>query len=141
MTPEEVEHAFINRQAIAIGSASGPSVLGQALSVIGKGDSDSGWAREGENSICKRATTAAEADFYRAVIAAGDLAPHIPVIYSIDKVDGDGEVYDIRMQVWRWRIECVAPGGTRCADEVAQSVPMRSPLRAWPCPRRISQPS
>jgi len=78
VTPEEVEQAFTNRQAIAYMSASGPSTFGMATGY------QPNWKREGPNVIRKRATKN-EADFYRDFAASGHLAPHIPVLYSIQE--------------------------------------------------------
>ena len=119
VTEEEIEQAVHHRAAIAVGSAAGPSAFGAALSLIGQGDVSGGWKREGVATIRKRSTESA-GQFWRAIGASGHLAPHIPIIYSIDPVDedADGEVdvtadgkfvYDIRMQ------DLVAPMTRPCA--------------------------
>ena len=92
VSPEEIAQAFTNRQAIAVGSASGPSALGKALSLASSSDGSSGgWTREGPSTI-RKSSTAAEARFYRAIGASGHLAPHIPIIYSITAADGEEEM-------------------------------------------------
>ena len=120
VTEEEIAQAISNRAAIATGSAAGPSALGAALQLIGQGDPSGGWKREGVATIRKRSTESA-ANFWRRIMASGHLAPHIPVIYSIDPVDEDGDgdvdvtadgkqlVFDIRMQ------DLVAPMTRPCA--------------------------
>ena len=82
VTPEEIEQAFSHRRAIAYQSAAGPGTLGRDVGLIPD------WRREGANTICKR-TSSAEAAFYRAITSSGHLAPHIPVVYSIDRLVGD----------------------------------------------------
>ena len=123
VSPHEIAQAFTNRKAVAVGSAAGPSAMGKTLSFcarptaegvpseqksegasspeVGKGAA-AGWLREGENTIRKRGTEA-EATIYRTLAAAGNLAPHIPVIYSISEVEADegsegGAHADILMQ-------------------------------------------
>ncbi|KOO20850.1 calcium calmodulin-dependent protein kinase kinase 1 [Chrysochromulina tobinii] len=111
VTPAEIEQAFTNRKAVAVGSAAGPSALGKALAFVQHGDGSStspssagaaaGWLREGESTIRKRSNEA-EAKFYRAIGASGNLAPHIPATYSIGPADvllPDGsEAHDIVME-------------------------------------------
>ena len=119
VTEEEVAQAVTNRALIQEGSAAGPSALGATLSLIGQGDSSGGWKREGLATIRKRSTEQA-ATFWKAISASGHLAPHLPIVYSIDPVDSDGDgeldaqddgqlVYDIRMQ------DLVAPMARPCA--------------------------
>ena len=108
VTPEQMEQALSIRAALAVGSEAGPSALGAALSLLGQGEASGGWKREGVGTIRKRSTAEA-AKFWREIAASGHLAPYLPIIYSIDPVDedGDGEVdetaygsgvYDVRMQ-------------------------------------------
>lgn len=49
-TPQEIEQAFSNRQAIAYMSAAGPGTLGRDIGVV------SDWERVGPNTIRKRTT-------------------------------------------------------------------------------------
>ena len=112
VTPEEIEQAFTNRQAIAYQSAAGPSMLGQATGY--KAD----WKREGV-SVMRKMSTAAEAGMFEAIAASAHLAPHIPVIYSVSEASApagapeeaptdkshrgsssmnEEEVYEVRMQ-------------------------------------------
>ena len=102
---EEIEQAVTNRATIKVGSASGPSALGAALSLCGKGESTGGWMRLGANTIRKRCNKA-EANFYRAIAASGHLAPHLPIIYSISGADGGGGESD------HLRMSSLAPSGT-----------------------------
>lgn len=93
VTEEEIAGAVTaaaHRQQIAYQSAAGPSALGKATGR--KAD----WKREGELVICKR-TNEMDASLSRAISGDGDLAHHMPVVYSIEAVD-DGALHDIRMQ-------------------------------------------
>jgi hypothetical protein len=124
VSAEEIAQAVSNRAAIAVGSAAGPSSFGAALQLVGVGagstsGSSGGWKREGVATIIKR-TDEGEADFWRSISASGHLAPHLPLLYTIQGVDevGDGEVdvtkegrrvFDITMQ------DLVAPMTRPCA--------------------------
>ena len=79
---EEIEQAFTNRAAIAYRSAAGHSRLGIAT------NQGASWKREGQTTICKTAPPA-EAKLLREIAADGNLAPHIPAIYSISRTDDD----------------------------------------------------
>ena len=145
VTQEDVEQAFSNRKAVAVGSAAGPSALGKALSFVAPPNPDAresqsfkkgaaaGWTREGESTIRKRSTEA-EALFYKAIGASGNLAHHIPVTYSIGAADcqnADGsDAYDIVMQAGQRRPSppplprhlLPQPPLTRAADSAVPSV-------------------
>ena len=90
VTPEQIEQALSIRAALAVGSEAGPSTLGKALELLGQGDASGGWKREGVATIRKRSTEEA-ASFWRQIAASGHLAPYLPLIYSIDPVDEDGD--------------------------------------------------
>ena len=84
VTDAEVAMAFTNRQEIAYQSVAGPSTLGAITGY------QPNWKREGLNAIRKKAT-AEEGNFYRAIDDTGHLAPHIPVLYEVRKLE-EGEV-------------------------------------------------
>jgi hypothetical protein len=103
LTPEEIELAFSNRQAIAYQSAAGPSALGKASGYIPD------WKREGLNTI-RKVSNQAEATLYQAISSDSNLAHHVPVIYSVSEttptaeeaaraiaIDGEKQ-FEVRMQ-------------------------------------------
>ena len=117
ISEEEIEQAVTNRAAIAVGSAAGPSAFGAALALIGSGNgsvsgSSGGWKREGLGTIRKRSDEG-EATFWKAISASGHLAPHLPLLYSIndeeDKTSDGRRIFHITMQ------DLVAPMTRPCA--------------------------
>jgi hypothetical protein len=77
ITDADIAQAVTNREAMKVGSSAGPSSLGAALSLIGQGDRDGGWQREGVAAIRKRSTQA------RALSSAHTprtVGPHTPTV-------------------------------------------------------------
>lgn len=87
VTEEEISEAVTAaayRQLIAYQSAAGPSALAKATGRVAD------WKREGANVIRKRSNET-DASLSRAIASDGDLAHHMPVVYSIEAVQEGGE--------------------------------------------------
>ena len=90
VTPEQIEQALSIRAALAVGSEAGPSTLGKALELLGQGDASGGWKREGSLPFESAPRRRQPASGGRSP-PSGHLAPYLPLIYSIDPVDEDGD--------------------------------------------------
>ena len=93
---EDIEQAVTNRAAIAVGSASGPSALGTALAIAGKGDPMDGWTRVG--NVVHKHSHAAAARFWNEIMTQSALAPYLPVLYSTTPMDESDEACDSKLE-------------------------------------------